>query len=140
MKKIILIVAVLMSVQAFANNPQIRTCRINKAYFWSIKIEQPAKDSIGFCRYDESLIGSITLMKLLYDKVNTAALDAFYGTINSKVKDCQAAGAQRISSIDSEGDKRNLCYFSSDYSFILEKTLTEGWYSNLNAKLIDILK
>ena len=141
MNKVLLVLVILIcSLQALASNPQIRTCRINNAYFWAVNIEQPSKDSIGFCRYDESFIGSITLMKLLYDKVNTSALEAFYSTINTNISSCAAVGAERVYSVDSKGTSRALCYFSSDYSFILERTLTEGWYSDFNSKLVQILK
>jgi len=140
MKSILISFLVLISVSAFATNPQIRVCNITTGYFWSLDISGPIDNNIGFCKYNESLIGSITQMKYFFDHEETKAMNAFQSTKIQNIDSCEMAGAiEIISDRDDNGIEYSLCFFRSDFSFISKKSLTEGWASPFNEKLVKAL-
>ena len=140
MKNILISFLVLLSTSAFANNPQIRVCNITTGYFWSLDISAPIDNNIGFCKYGEALIGSITQMKFFFDHEETEAMNAFQSTKIQDLVSCEMAGAVEMTSDrDDNGVEYRLCFFKSDFSFISKKTLIEGWDSPFNSKLVKAL-
>lgn len=137
--KLLMILMFLSSFSAFAQrNPQIRVCNLNGARFWSLDITRPADDSVGFCRYNNSLIGSLSLIQHFHFSRDTFAMKAYKESARISYNSCSDAGATSITGTDSEGNNWSICQFG-DYSFILEETLTEGFYSTFNQSLSDAL-
>ena len=117
--KALLILLITMSAAYAQRNPQIRVCNNNDAHFWSLDVEQPRNDNIGFCKYDNSLIGSITLIKYFHYNTSTEAMTALLNGSRS----CAAAGDMTVLGSDSEGGEFDVCYFS-DSSVIIEESLS----------------
>jgi hypothetical protein len=139
MKKILLVALFLASQTIFANsNPQMRTCRINLGQFWTVNIENPKTDNIGFCRFGNEMVDSITFMNYAFTNTPSNSLEAFLATEDFNFYSCAGAGAQKISSQDSYGHKADLCVFM-DYSFIKESTLLKGWNHSDNQELSQAL-
>lgn len=135
MKLLLMLVTITLASSAFAQNPQIRTCRIKNAIFWSLKINEPQSDNVGFCRYGSSMMGSLTFMKYFYEGQNSMAMEAFMETKDSSITSCRAAGATHIVGIESPSAKAwDICVFN-DYSFVGLRTLQEGYYSDFNSDL-----
>lgn len=133
--KLLMILMFLSSFSAFAQrNPQIRVCNLNGGRFWSLDITKPADDNIGFCRYNNSLIGSLSLIQHFHFSRDTFAMKAYKESARIGYSSCFDAGATTIIGTDSEGGSWDICQFK-DYSFVLERTLTEGFYSPFNQSL-----
>ena len=139
MKILLILTTFLIATSSFAQNPQIRTCRIKNAVFWSLKINEPQNDNIGFCRYGGAMMGSLSFMKYFYENKNSQAMDALYKTQNMNISTCSSVGASQIVGIESPSAKAwDLCVFG-DYSFVGLRTLQEGWFSEFNADLVQNL-
>lgn len=142
MKKIILITILLAGQSVWANsNPQMRTCRINLGQFWTLNIETPKNDSIGFCRYGTEMIDSVSFMNYAFYNSASNSMDAFFDTEDMAHDSCSDVGADLISAKDSYNSETELCVFS-DYSFIKKSTLIKGWNhpdnQNLTSALMDM--
>jgi hypothetical protein len=138
-KFLFLITLVLFSGISFAGNPQILACRINNSQFWTLNITEPKVDNVGFCRNDQSLIGSISVMQYSNTQTETDAVIAFKNTKSQSVASCGQVAAEQIVAIESQTGKAwDLCVFS-DYSFISLRTLATGWFSSQNSNLKEIL-
>ena len=141
MRKLILAFTLcLFNINAFStpSNPQIRVCNINGGEFWSYKVlagdEIEQADEIGFCRFDEAIMGSISLIKFFHEDFKTQALAGYFKTRKTKVLSCEDLNALVVKSIDSLGEFKNLCVFP-DRSYIGETTLLRGWNSVENLLL-----
>jgi hypothetical protein len=139
MKKIVLIAILLVGQSVLANsNPQMRTCRMNLGQFWTLNIEVPKMDNIGFCRYGIEMIDSISFMNYAFNNSVSKSLDAFLDTEDMAHDSCSDAGADLITGKDSYNSDTELCVFS-DYSFIKKSTLIKGWNHPHNIDLTSAL-
>ncbi len=136
--KIIILGILFYSINVFANgvpNPQMRVCLNTNSHFWVMEIEHPRKDSIGFCLFnDESMIGSLELINYFHYNTKTMALRAYLSSNSTKYHSCQSADAVLVKAVDSNLDQFELCRFTDD-SFILKKTLINGFRSDSNIQL-----
>ena len=112
MKTIFLTLVFILSTHAFAANPQIRVCNINSADFYTLRIESPKHDLIGFCSYGESYVGSISFMAYFFEGYNTMAMDAFFKTQSDEFTTCELAGGSRTTGFDLVDDSSDIiCVF-----------------------------
>ena len=129
-----------LSFEVLASNPQIRVCRNTSGQFQSLNVTEPKKDKVGFCKYDNALLDSISMIKLIHYDIISNAVKAFYNTKKITTNTCSDAGAIEITSDNRNDYKISLCFFLEDLSYIEKATLTEGWNSNYNKNLVLILK
>ena len=135
MKVLILVILGLVSVQAFSQaNPQIRVCQTNSGSFWALFVED---DNIGFCRYGNSLMDSMSFINYFYNETQTMAMKAFLAS-NGATRECSEVGAESVSGLDSNGRFWSLCRFQ-DQSTISELTLFMGYHSTFNQELREAL-
>ncbi|MAZ48563.1 MAG: hypothetical protein CME65_08365 [Halobacteriovoraceae bacterium] len=138
MKISILILLGFLTTQVFAQrNPQIRVCLQNGGNFWSMDITSPRVDTIGFCRYDQSLLGSISMMNYFFYANETQAVRGFLSSETS-ISSCSTLGAMTVDAMDSTGMDWELCLFR-DGSFIEKETLLRGLHSPINRRLREAL-
>lgn len=133
MKNLFALVILISSMSIWAQqNPQIRVCNISGGNFWAMDI---SSDNIGFCKYDESLMGSMSLIRFFFMNQQSEAMSALLSTGSKKIKECYQVMGEELVATDSEGQSLSICYFDGDYSFVLKKSLTEGINSPFNDKL-----
>ena len=115
MKKILLVALFLASQTIFANsNPQMRTCRINLGQFWTVNIENPKTDNIGFCRFGNEMVDSITFMNYAFTNTPSNSLEAFLATEDFNFYSCAGAGAQKHPAGRAYSRDGGLCPSSND--------------------------
>ncbi len=135
MKKTIFFVLFCFSTQIFAfSNPQIRLCRVTGGQFWSLDIDYPSPDNMGFCRYGQAMIDTISLIEHREYALGTKAMVAYYITKISPFASCDEAGGILTAGYDSEGQRTQLCSFS-DNSHVKSSTLLKGWSHPSNKAL-----
>lgn len=133
----IIIAAILITGQitiANANNVQRRACLTNNSIWWNLDITEPTEDNVGFCKWGEAMVGSISMVHYYYNQTHAMAMSAFYQTKNQIYTSCEAASAQETLGTDSNAATYKLCVFP-DYSFIRKSTLRKGWYAAENVDL-----
>ena len=136
--KLLMILMFLSSFSAFAQrNPQIRVCLQNGGNFWSMDITSPRVDTIGFCRYDQAMMGSISMMSYFFYANETQAVRSFLSSEPGS-SSCSYLGAMTVDAMDSTGMEWELCLFR-DGSFIEKETLLRGLNSPLNRRLKEAL-
>ncbi len=134
--KLLIALSILISSQiSIANsNPQMRTCRIHLAQFWSYEVTEPKSDHIGFCRYNNAMVDSISFMTYAFQKELSLSLGSYFDSKTQSFSSCKAAGAKLVLGKDSNDYTIKLCVFR-DYSFISKRTLVKGWDSLENRDL-----
>lgn len=135
----ILIFTIFLSSSVYASNPQIRVCNNHNGLFHSLRISKPKNDIIGFCRYKDSFMGSISAIAFFYENYKTMALNAFFQTQNKYTADCSEVGAKEIKGKELLGAQNYLLCIFDDYSFLGLRTLQEGWHSDFNKELVESL-
>tara|TARA_Y100000590_G_C15479384_1_gene923366 strand:+ start:40 stop:468 length:429 start_codon:yes stop_codon:yes gene_type:complete len=139
MKSTLLVLVLLSTQLVFANsNPQMRTCRIYAGQFWSLKITSPKDDHIGFCRYNDAMLDSVSFMQYLYEKEVTQAFAAYFSSEHKEIRSCKQVGAKEVIGQETNGPSTRLCVFS-DYSFAKKETLLKGWNHPANSELTKVL-
>ncbi len=140
MKKMIISVLLAASASVAAPNslslnPQIRACRITNAIFTTLDTNN---DNVGFCNYQTAVIGSISILRMLDGDVSSA-VQAYIDTQESSYSNCEAAGAQTLSSKQNNRASYTLCRFN-DGSYIELETLKSGYFANSNNRLTKVIE
>lgn len=110
---------------AQAENPWIRTCRVDQGQFWVLKA---GTDDYSMCFFGDAGIGAESFF--LFKTKSTTNSEALRTYKNRKTSSprggvCGAFDADLIEAKDSEGQTFNICRFS-DLSLIEETTLWLG--------------
>ncbi len=130
--KLIGLMILFLSFSAFANNPQIRSCRLTGGNFQSLQIEA---DQVGFCVYGSSMIDSISVMQSAESGKVSQAIAEFNRSANS----CEFAGGFEKQVQDLEGQGFQICTFD-DHSAIEMQTMLKGADAPSNSLLTTALK
>ncbi len=110
---------------AFQKNPQIRTCNQMEGIYFEAKSDV---DLFGFCAFDDSVIGTLDLIRHFNDTADVAAIRTYLNNI----KNCEPFG-HLVTLTTVEGKTTLFCAFA-DNSMLDYKTLTTGIYDKRNAK------
>lgn len=137
MKSLNLLSACVLSCLPFTTqaqvNPQIRVCNYTEGQFLVANSEQ---DQFGFCKYGESIIGTIDLLNYQEKRFPIQALQTYFDGIRS----CEPYGQTVLLDIpfDRSSAKLSVCAFA-DGSKIGSETLKAGHNAPENKKLNDAL-
>ena len=114
-----------LNTVAAQKNPQIRTCHQMEGTYFEAKNEV---DLFGFCAFNESVIGTLDLVRYFHDTNNVISIRTYLNNI----KNCEPYG--RVVTLTTvEGTATVFCTFS-DASMIDHKTLTTGIYDKRNER------
>ncbi len=125
-----------ISLNAYAQNPQIKACINTGGQFHVINTNT---DQFGFCQYGNALIDSISMLMFNSDHAKTLAVEAFEATAFDSVRNCEQVNGTEVSGTDADSDSFQLC-FLADSSSIEMKTLRAGYRANVNKGLVQALK
>ncbi|KYG61253.1 hypothetical protein [Bdellovibrio bacteriovorus] len=116
-----------------ANNPWMRTCRIDQGQFWTIKV---GSDEQALCLFGDASIGAETFFLFKTNAGVGDAIDAYKHRKSSSPRGgvCGAFDAELIEGKDTSGRTFNICRFD-DGSLIEETTLWLGAGSGSNEAL-----
>ncbi|MEZ0391920.1 MAG: hypothetical protein ACAH59_06880 [Pseudobdellovibrionaceae bacterium] len=121
----------LLGFSAFANNPQIRTCRITGGEFHAVRA---LNDEFGFCTYESAMMDSISLLLVTTSSQKTLAVQAFESGLQ-----CSQSQGSVVRGEDLENKKFDLCVFS-DESLVELGTLQAGPNASANTGLMKALQ
>lgn len=130
--------------EIFNNNPLRRVCLTNAGEFWSYEFYD-FNDKVGFCQFNggASEIDSLSLIKYLYEDVNTLAVQAFLRTKRVRFLSCESFGAETYVGEDSLGELKEFCVFTNqsfERSYLEKQTLLNGWEHPNNSILRALLR
>ncbi len=132
-KFFILTFSLFLATAAFAQNPQIRICRVTEGEFQAVDIPG---DQIGLCHYQNSFIDAVSILTVTSGENQSLAIQALFG---SNTDSCEAAGAQTVAGQDLEGNQFQLCLFQ-DQSLIELNTLITTATGASNAGLVKAIQ
>jgi len=127
-----------LTLNAFAEAPYARTCRIEGGLGWTVDMKQPTETML--CVFNSAAIGAAEFAVYKWDKGISQSLNAFtaQNSLLNPSTICQDQGAAERISEDSEGTPWRLCVFA-DGSLIEANTLAYGTTSASNVQLLEAL-
>lgn len=114
-----------LNTSAVQKNPQIRTCKQMEGTYFEAKSEV---DLFGFCAFNNSIIGTLDLVRYFQDTANVVSIRTYLNNI----RNCEPFG-HLVTLTTVEGEVTMFCAFS-DGSMIDHKTLTTGIYDQRNER------